>query len=89
MKFSKNLFSKEHVEEISSIINNKINLLNDISEFQMMDSNLAIFQEKFENSITLEQKKEFDNLMKLNYQIEDYYFTLAFYLGYFYHKELN
>lgn len=89
MEFSKNLFSKESVEEISSIINNKMNLLNDISEFKMMDSDLAIFQEKFENSLTLVQKKEFDNLMKLNYQIEDYYFTLAFYLGYFHNKKLN
>ena len=65
MEFSKNLFSKENVEEISSIINNKMNLLNDIPEFKMMDSNLAISQEKFENSLTLEQKLNFDNLMKL------------------------
>ncbi len=87
MEFSKNLFSKENVEEISSIINNKMNLLNDIPEFKMMDSNLAISQEKFENSLTLEQKLNFDNLMKLNYQINDYYFMLAYYLGYFCNKK--
>ena len=37
--------------------------------------------EAFEKLLSEESKERFDNIMKLSYQIQDYYFTLAYFLG--------
>ena len=76
-----NLFDKETVENISSLVENKMYLLNDLTEFREKDKLLAIATEEFENSLSKEEKKKFDIFMKLNYQIDSYYYTLAYFLG--------
>ena len=76
-----NLFDKETVENISSLVENKMYLLNDLTEFREKDKLLAIATEEFENSFSKEEKKKFDIFMKLNYQIDSYYYTLAYFLG--------
>ncbi len=81
MKNFGNLFDKETVETISELIESKMYILNNVKDFHDKDEMLANASEKFEETLSNDLKKQFDKLMLLNYQVEDYYFTLAYFLG--------
>ena len=49
--------------------------------FKEKDRTLAIETEKFESSLSKDQNDNFDSVMKLHYQIDSYYFALAYFLG--------
>ena len=76
-----NLFDEDTVETISNFVEEKMPLLNKISSFKEKDQSLAITTEELEDTLSQEQKVKFDNVMKLQYQIDSYYFTLAYFLG--------
>ena len=76
-----NLFDEDTVENISNLVEDKMHLLNDIPAFKEKDHALAIATEKFEGSLSEELNSKFDDVMKLHYQIDSYYFTLAYFLG--------
>ena len=76
-----NLFDKETVKNISQIVEDKMCVLNNVEDFQEKDKNLCMDIEAFEKLLSEESKERFDNIMKLSYQIQDYYFTLAYFLG--------
>ena len=75
------LFDEGTVEAISNLVEEKMPLLNKISAFKEKDQALATATEEFENDLSKDQKVKFDNVMKLHYQIDSYYFTLAYFLG--------
>ena len=75
------LFDKETVKHISSLIEDKMPMLNQVSEFKEKDEKLANAMENFENSLPEDLSKKFNNMLKLNYQVDEYYFTLAYFLG--------
>ena len=75
------LFDESTVEAISNLVEEKMPLLNKISAFKEKDQTLAIATEELENTLSQEQKIKFDTVMKLHYQIDSYYFTLAYFLG--------
>ena len=75
-----NLFDENTVEAISNLIEEKMPLLNNVSAFKEKDYSLAIATENLENSLSEELNSKFNNVMKLHYQIDSYYFTLAYFL---------
>ena len=76
-----NLFDEDTVENISNLVEDKMPLLNKYSTFKEKDQTLAKATEDLENALSEEQKAKFDNVMKLHYHIDSYYFTLAYFLG--------
>ena len=56
-------------------------LLNKIPTFKENDLTLATATEELENALSKELNDKLDNVMKLHYQIDSYYFTLAYFLG--------
>lgn len=76
-----NLFNEETVEHISNLVEEKMPILKDISAFNKKDENLALKLEQLENSLSEDSKEKLNHLMKLIYQVDEYYFTLAYFLG--------
>ncbi len=81
MKEFGKLFDKETVENISNMIENKMYVLNNVKDFHDKDQAFAIALEKLESSLSSKLNEQVDNVMRLNYQVEAYYFTLAYFLG--------
>ena len=77
------LFDEDTVEAISNLVEEKMPLLNTVPAFKEKDQTLATATEEFENTLSKDQKVKFDNVMKLHYQIDSYYFTLAWKMGRF------
>ena len=76
-----NLFDEDTVEAISNLVEEKMPLLNGVQSFKEKDQALAIATEEFENSLSEKLNNKFYDVMKLHYQIDSYYFTLAYFLG--------
>lgn len=76
-----NLFDKETVENISKLVQDKMQILNNVTEFKEKDQSFASALENLEDRLSDELNDQFDDIMRLNYQIESYYFTLAYFLG--------
>ena len=76
-----NLFDKETVENISNMIESKMFILNNVKDFHKKDQLFAVAIEKLENTLSDELSNQLDDIMRLNYQIESYYLTLAYFLG--------
>ena len=77
----KSLFDEDTVETISSLVEEKMHLLNCIPSFKEKDHTLAVETEKFESSLSKDQNDNFDSVMKLHYQIDSYYLHLEYFLG--------
>ena len=75
------LFDEGTVEAISNLVEEKMPLLNKISAFKEKDQTLAIATEELENTLSQDLNNKLDNVMRLHYQIDSYYFTLAYFLG--------
>ena len=77
----KDLFDEDTVENICNLIESKMPLLNKISDFKEKDKTLADCIENFENSLSDNLKYKLDEIIKLHYQVDSYYFTLAYFIG--------
>ena len=75
-----NLFNDDTVETISNLVEDKMPLLNKITAFKEKDYALAMATEDLENSLSEDLNNKLDNVMKLHYHIDSYYFTLAYFL---------
>ena len=76
-----NLFDEDTVAAISNFVEEKMPLLNKLPAFKEKDQSLAKVTEELENHLSEDLKSKFDDVMKLHYEIESYYFTLAYFLG--------
>ena len=76
-----NIFDEDTVETISNLVESKMPLLNRIPEFKKKDESLAESLEALESILSEEQKNKLDNIIRLQYQIDSYYFTLAYIIG--------
>ena len=76
-----NLFDEDTVEAISNLVEEKMPLLNKLPAFKEKDQSLAKVTEDLEDHLSEDLKSKFDDVMKLHYEIESYYFTLAYFLG--------
>ncbi len=76
-----NLFDEDMVETISNLVENKMPLLNKVKSFKEKDLSLAKATEEFENLLSEDLKSKFDDVIRLHYEIDSFYFTLAYFLG--------
>lgn len=75
------LFDIDMVESISNLVEDKMKILNQVKDFQEKDKKLSTTMEELDNELPEELKDKFDDVMRLTYQVEEYYFTLAYLLG--------
>ena len=75
------LFDEDNVENISNIVESKMPLLNKVPAFKTKDQELGTTIEELENALSEELNDKLDKVMRFHYQIDSYYFTLAYFLG--------
>ena len=75
------LFDKDFVENISNLVEDKMKLLKDVKDFREKDKELSNQMEELDGMLPEELRDKFDDVVRLTYQLEDYYFTLAYLLG--------
>lgn len=83
------LFDEEMVENISNLVEEKMKILKDVEDFREKDKKLSSYLEELDNLLPEELQEKFDDIMRLNYQVEEYYFTLAYLLGMKYGEKMN
>lgn len=83
------LFDEDVVENISNFIEEKMKLLRNVRDFKEKDQKLSMIMEELENSLPEDLREKFDDVIRLTYQIEEYYFTLAYLLGSKYGGQVN
>ena len=83
------LFDKEMVENISNFVEEKMKILKDVKDFKEKDKMLSLAMEELDSILPEEQQEKFDEVMRLNYQVEEYYFTLAYLLGMKYGEKIS
>ena len=74
-------FRKEDVENVSQQVKEKMDTLRQIKDFKQIDDELLKTIDEFEQNLTDELKEKLNLILKLTYQVEDYYFMLAYLLG--------
>ncbi len=75
------IFNSEIKDCINSIIENKLPILKENKDFNEKYSQLNNTMDELERSLSNNQKILFNNLIKLFYETEEYYFTLSYFLG--------
>lgn len=75
------LLDKETVENISKLVLDKMPILNQIKEFKNADQKFAEKLEELENTLSEELNNDLDEVMRLHYNVIDYYLTFAYFLG--------
>ena len=75
------LFDNDSVSQISEFVENKSSLLNEVKQFKEKDKLLYLNIEEYRKNLSDDEKNKFDQIVKLMYQIEEYYITLAYMLG--------
>lgn len=75
------LFDEEIIKRISSFIEEKSDKLLKIQDFKEKDSQFNKLLEEIENNISSDLKDKMDELVRKMYQLESYYFTLAYFIG--------
>lgn len=81
------LFDKITVKNISNLVEEKMKLLKNVQDFKEKDRKLYLAMEELDNILSDELREKFDNIVRLTYQVEEYYFTLAYILGTKYCKD--
>ena len=89
MKDIEELFDREMVEGISNLVEEKMKLLKQVEDFREKDNMLTACLDEMDSLLSKELKEKFDNVMKLTYQVEEYYFALAYLLGSKYRDKLK
>ena len=64
-------------------------LLREIKDFKETDKMLSICMEEMEDVLSEDLRDKFDEVIRLMYKTEEYYFTLAYSLGAKYGSNLN
>lgn len=84
-----NLFSSNNYKYISNFIETRIKELRNIEEFNTLNIKNTNLENKLESSLNKEQKNIFDDYLKSIYELEEFYFALAYSLGVKYAKDLE
>ena len=66
------IFVKEKVEIVSQSVKEKMDILRQVKDFKQIDDELLKTIDEFEQNLTDEMRE---------YQLEDYYFMLAYLMG--------
>ena len=81
MSMIDDFFDTKSIEKISEIVEQEMSTLNELQDFRYKDKMLCVCTEEFKNLLTDDLSVKFDNIQKLSYQLDKYYFTLAYILG--------
>ena len=74
---------------ISNLINEKMFILRECKEFDEQYLKLYNVMEELEDTLEDKQKEKFNEIIRLFYGIEEYYFALAYSIGVKYGKDLE
>jgi len=83
------IFEQENYQLISKFVETKIPLLRENNRFNEKYLRIAEIVEELEKNLSEEKQKLFHEMIKLNYEIEEYYFALSYSLGIKYGEDLN
>ena len=75
------LFDKDRKNNIIQFVESKEDLLKNINDFKEKDKMLSLCMENLENELSKDKKESFNKVIKLMYQVEEYYIMLAYILG--------
>jgi len=81
MNNDEELFDSDMVIYITQFVEEKEDILKNIKDFREKDKMLSLCLEGLENELSKENKEKLDKVIKLMYQVEEYYITLAYILG--------
>lgn len=83
------LFDSDDYKFISNFVEQKIPKLRKNKNFEKIYVKLNNEMDEMEKILPKQQKEKFDEIVKLFYQTEEYYFALIYLLGAKYGMELN
>lgn len=83
------LFDSDDYKFISNFVEQKIPKLRKNKNFEKIYVKLNDEMDEMEKILPKQQKEKFDEIVKLFYQTEEYYFALIYLLGAKYGMELN
>lgn len=74
-------FDIEDYKIISNLIEQKVSILRQSKDFDKKYLRLTNLIEELEDDLVKEQKEKLDEIIKLFYETEEYYFVLSYSLG--------
>ena len=83
------IFNDDNYKFISNFIENKLPILKENTEFNKKAKTLSDAMEELERTLSNEQKEKFDEIVKLFYETEEYYFAFSYSLGVKYGEDLR
>lgn len=89
MNEKKEIFNNSDYKYISNFIEEKLPILRQNKKFNEKYLNLTDAIEKLEKTLSVTQKEQLDEIIKLFYETEEYYFAFSYSLGLKYGKELE
>ena len=89
MRVEMKIFENKDYKYISDFIESKSYILGNNKEFSKYYMNLSMLIEELDNSLEGEQKEKFNEIIKLFYKTEEYYFAFSYSLGIKYGEDLK
>lgn len=83
------IFKNEDYQIINNLIEKKLPILKENRDFNKKYTRLFDEMEKLEKTLSKEQKEQFEEIIKLFYETEEYYFALSYSLGVKYGEDLK
>lgn len=84
-----NFFENGDYKFIMNLINDKMHILKNYEDFNIQYTRLYDVIDEFEIDLDEKQKEKFNEIMRLFYNTEEYYFALVYSLGVKYAKDLE
>lgn len=89
MKNEEEIFNNDSYKFISNLVEEKISILRNNKNFNEKYTRLTNEIENLEKHLNQEQREQFNEIIKLFYETEEYYFALSYSLGIKYGKDLE
>ena len=89
MENKKEIFATGNYKYISKLVEEKIPVLKKNSDFKQKYTKLADLIDEMAKNLPSDYKKQFDEIIKLTYSVEEFYFALAYSLGIKYGEDLE
>lgn len=83
------IFNDDSKTFINAFVEDKISVLRENADFNQKSIRLSDAMDELENTLSDSQKDLFDEIVKLFYQTEEYYFALSYSLGVKYGENLK
>lgn len=83
------IFNSDDYKFISNLIEKKLPLLKGNEDFNRKYVRLSDAMDELEVTLSATQKEQFNEIVQLFYETEEYYFALAYSLGLKYGNDLN